>query len=164
MTPASAAARAASAQTAISAGSATVAPKPRAKANASKAVGLPLRTNPFAMLSPRGNNAISSPATNRVNPAATHNSPARIVRKSSGAWPSTRIWKKAITVMIGARSRMLSPSARTRLRNIGGKRNLNGIRNRGRGGKPGNNRKLKAIDRPMGRMADGAERWAIYAN
>ena len=70
---ASAATLAPSAATAISAGSATVVPKPTANAKTRSALRLPLRANALAIASPSGNRPISRPRTNRVRPQGDEN-------------------------------------------------------------------------------------------
>ena len=114
MAPACAATSAASAATAISAGSATVVAKPRQNAEASSAVALPLRANPCAIASPSGNRPLSRPWIKSVRPTITHNSPTTMLPRSGKGCCSTTIWKKAMTTMIGARSRRASARRRTR--------------------------------------------------
>ena len=108
MKPASAATWAASAATAINAGSATVVPKPKQNANANKAVALPLRANASAMASPKGKRPLSSPWMKNARPATTHTRPTTSSPRSGNGWRSTTTWKKAMTATMGARSRSAS--------------------------------------------------------
>ena len=104
---------AASAATAIRAGSATVVPKPRQNAKPSSAVALPLWANACAIDSPSGKRPLCSPWMKSVNPAITQSSPTMTPPRFGNGCCSTTIWKNAMTRMIGARSRSASAIRRT---------------------------------------------------
>ncbi|EDK26401.1 hypothetical protein VSWAT3_14787 [Vibrionales bacterium SWAT-3] len=107
ITPPSAATSAASAATAVNAGSAMVVPNPRQKAKINNQNTLPLRAKACAIDSPIGKSPISSPKIKKVSPKTTSTKPAKIDSRCGSGSCKTASWKNAITATIGNRSRRL---------------------------------------------------------